>query len=314
MKKILLVKTSSLGDVVHNLPVVSDILERFPQATVDWMVEEAYSGLVRMHPRIHRVVPVAVRRWRRSLLSAETWRELASWRKVMQIDSYDTVIDTQGLLKSAVLASVVPGRKHGFDSMSARERMASQFYDECHHVPRDLHAVARNRLLVGAALGYRPEAPADYGISRTVPNRRSRVVFLHSTSREDKRWPDEHWIDLGRRLEGRGIELMLPWGSEGERARSESIARHLPRATVPPAMSVQQLAGAIAESRAVVGVDTGLVHLAAALAMPVVAIYCSSNPALTGTHGAESALNVGGPGRIPSVKEVGDSLEMIAAL
>jgi heptosyltransferase-1 len=316
VKKILIVKTSSLGDVVHNFPALADLRRRFPHAAVDWVVEEAYAPIVRMSGGVRKTIPVAVRRWRRRLLGAQTWREIADWRRVLGEESYDAVIDTQGLLKSAVLAAAATGRRHGFDAASARERAASRFYDVAHHVQRRLHAVERNRELVAASLGYRVDEPPEYGfhgIARSGAQGRD-VVFLHSTSRADKHWAEERWIALGRLLERLDLDIVLPWGNEADRARSERIRASLRRARVPPALGMERIAQLLAGARAVAGVDTGLVHLSAALGRPVAAIYCATDPRLTGTYGAPRSINVGAPGRPPAPDEVMQALAACGAL
>jgi heptosyltransferase-1 len=309
VKKILLVKTSSLGDVVHNFPVVRDVRARFPAARIDWMVEEAYAPLVRMHPGVDDVIPVAVRRWRRRLLRASTWSELAQWRERLRAGTYDAVIDTQGLVKSAVLARVSRGVRHGYDAATAREPFAARFYDVTHHVERGQHAVVRNRVLAGAALGYVPGEAADYGFPAQSLEPTREVVLLHSTSRADKQWPEADWIELGRELESRGYTAVLPWGSAAERSRSERLAGSLAHATVPTALGFDELSALFLRSGAVIGVDTGLVHLAAALGKPVVAIYRTTDPRLTGTYGARRARNLGAPGKRVSPEDVLQALD-----
>jgi heptosyltransferase I len=305
MKTILVVKTSSLGDVVHNLPALTDIRRAFPDAAIDWMVEEPYAALVRLHPDVRQAIPVALRRWRKRPLHASTWKQLAEWRRGLRSKAYDAIVDTQGLLKSALLASVAQGVRHGFDSASAREPMAARFYHRTHAVDRQLHAVERNRLLVASALGYGLEAAPDYGISRQGGAERSReVVFLHSTSRADKHWPESAWITLGAWLGERGLRILLPWGSPSERERSERMARALPNARVPPALAVEQLALMLSRAEAVVGVDTGLTHLAAAVGVPVAAIFCATDARLTGVYGARRAWNIGSPGQAPQPQDL----------
>ncbi len=208
MLRVLLVKTSSLGDVVHNFPVVTDLRRHFPDALIDWVVEEPFVPLARMHPAVRRVIPVAVRRWRTRLLGRATWKEIAEFRRLSQSERYDAIIDSQGLLKSALIARAACGRRHGFDAATAREPLAARFYDVTHHVARSLHAVVRNRLLAGAALGYRIESAVDYGLPSSDPSvgrPGPTCVLLHGTSRADKHWPVASWIDLGRRLEAAGI-------------------------------------------------------------------------------------------------------------
>src|SRR3990167_8423872 len=167
MPNILLIKTSSLGDVVHNLPVVSDICARFPGARIDWVVEEAYRDIVGMHPGVRRAIPVALRRWRGNVLKPAHWREFGQFRHALAGMRYDCVIDTQGLIKSALLARAASGTRHGYAGASAREPLAAKFYDVVHVVSRDLHAVVRNRRLAALVLGYELPATLDYGI--TVP-------------------------------------------------------------------------------------------------------------------------------------------------
>src|SRR5713226_3707856 len=208
MKRILIVKTSSLGDVVHNLPVASDIRRHFPDASIDWVVEELYAPLVALHAAVRRVIPVALRRWRRRPLGRTTWKEIGEFRRLSRAERYDAVIDTQGLLKSALIARAAKGRHHGFDAGSAREPLAARFYDVTHHVARAQHAVSRNRALGAAALGYRVEHPIDYGIvvgeSVTSPAR-PYAVLLHGSSRRDKLWSEAAWTELGRALAARGL-------------------------------------------------------------------------------------------------------------
>jgi heptosyltransferase I len=317
VKKILLIKTSSLGDVVHNFPVVADIRRRFPQASIDWVVEEAYAPLLALSPGVRRAVPVAIRRWRRRLLGAATWREIGDLRRMLGTERYDEIIDTQGLLKSALIAAAARGTRHGFDADSAREAIAARFYDVVHHVPRAQHAVARNRELAAAAMGYRVREPADYGlrIDRDARNGApGGIVFLHSTSRADKHWPEAAWIELGRLVEAQGHRVVLPWGTEAERERSRRIAAGLRQAHVPRALAMREMTDVLALAEGVVGVDTGLMHLAAAMGTPVAAVYCATDPRMTGIYGCERSVNLGGPGRPPVPQEVFDALRACGAL
>jgi heptosyltransferase-1 len=317
MPNILLIKTSSLGDVVHNLPVVSDIRARLPRARIDWVVEEAYCDIVRLHPGVRRAIPVALRRWRANVLKLEHWRELAQFRRLLSGVRYDYVIDTQGLIKSALLARAAPGKRHGYARQSAREPLAASFYDVTHVVPRDLHAIARNRRLAALALGYVQPPGLDYGITAPaagVPgNARPYCLLLHATSRADKLWPERSWEQLGFELAQRGYAAILPWGDSTEHARADRIARTLTGAVVPAAQNILGLAGMLAGAKAVIGVDTGLTHLAAALARPVVALYCGTNPGLTGVCADSAALvrNLGGRSAVPEVGEVLAALDEV---
>jgi heptosyltransferase-1 len=300
MTTILFVKTSSLGDVVHNCPAVSDAARALPGAAIDWVVEAPFAGIAAMHPAVRRVIPVAVRRWRAGLWKPAVWSELARWRRGLRAERYDAVIDTQSLVKSALISRAALGTRHGMDRASARESLAASFYDVRHAVPRSLHAVERNRLLTASVFRYPLNHPPDYGLRIPGAERSGYVVLLTMTSRADKLWPEERWIELARGLRAPTI---LPWGSEAERERAQRIAGAI-GGTVPPRRTLDELARLFAAARAVVGLDTGLTHLAAALGAPTVGIYCGSDPALTGIYGAPRAKNLGAAGRPPEVDAV----------
>lgn len=312
MPRILFVKTTSLGDVVHNCPAASDVARALPGAVIDWVVEEPFAGVAALHASVRRVIPVAVRRWRAALGSAATWKEMAAFRELLRAERYDAVIDSQGLIKSALVAWLASGRRHGFDRGSAREPLAARFYDERHAVSTQLHAVQRNRLLASMALGYAVPPGCDYGLRIPSPVARTPyALLLTMTSRADKLWPEDRWQALGAALAGRGLHSVLPWGSEAERARNERIARAIGGAEVPPRMEIDALAGLAHGARCVAGVDTGLAHLAAAAGAPVVGIYCGSDPALTGLHGSARVANLGGTGRPPTAAEVMAALDAV---
>ncbi len=317
MPRILFVKTSSLGDVVHNCPALTDVAHHVPGAVIDWVVEESFAEVVALHPHVRRVIPVAIRRWRGALLTADTWSGFSAFRAALRSERYDAVIDSQGLVKSALVATLALGRKHGFDRASAREPFAARFYDAGHAVPVNLHAVERNRQLAASALGYRVEGPCDYGlrVSDEVPLQvrgpaSSRYVLLFTmTSRDDKLWPEEHWRSLGNALEARGLHCLLPWGTEEERRRCARIATAVPGAVVPQRLMLTELASLARQARCVVGVDTGLAHLAVAVDVPVLGLYCGSDPALTGLQGGNGVRSLGNRGAPPAVAEVLEVLE-----
>jgi heptosyltransferase-1 len=310
--RILFVKTSSLGDVVHNCPAVSDVARNVPGAVIDWVVEESFAEIAALHGSVRRVIPVAVRRWRGDLLSPGTWSEFGRFRRELRGERYDFVIDSQGLVKSALVAALARGARHGFARASAREPFAARFYGVRHAVPLALHAVERNRRLAAAALGYAPAGACDYGLrvsgDAPIPVRSPYALLLTMTSREDKLWPEEHWRALGAALEERGLHCLLPWGSEEERRRCGRIATAIRGAVVPRRMTLEELARLARGAQRVVGVDTGLAHLAAALGVSVAGLYCGSDPALTGLYGGDRVINLGNIGRPPSVREVLEAL------
>ena len=313
MANILFIKTSSLGDVVHHMPALMDARKAHPDATFSWLVEEAFAPLVRLHPAIDTVIPVASRRWRKSLYAPATIAEIRASFRNIRAQRYDEIVDTQGLLRTAILARAARGVRHGYDASSVREPLASLFYDVRHRVERDTHAVERNRILSGLALGYAPDEAPDFGLDRARIGKDSTSrygLLLHATARREKQWPDADWIAFAK-LFAQRFELLLPWGTEAERARSEYIAAAVPGARVPDRAPLDQIAKLIAGAQFVVGVDTGLLHLAAALGVPVVAIFAGSKPALTGPMGRGRLSILGDDGKPPSVDAVVEAVETI---
>jgi heptosyltransferase I len=317
MKRILIVKTTSMGDVIHALPAVQDILQHFPDAQIDWLVEESFADIPRLHPAVNQVFKVAVRRWRKQLFKWQTWREIASVKRAVAAQPYDVIIDLQGLVKSAWMSCWGRGPRHGYDAKSIREPFASRFYQHKYAISYQQHAVVRIRTLAAMSLGYAiPQDLPDYGlqggqlISANLPAGLQLPpkfwVALHATSRDSKLWPEEQWVALGHHYATQGLVMCLPWASATEQARAERIAAQVPHAKVLPKLTLQQLAKAIPQATFAVGVDTGLSHLTAALDVPVVALYTDTNPALTGVAGGRVAIaiNLGGKQQTPDVDAV----------
>lgn len=317
MLKILLVKTSSMGDVINNLPVVTDILARVPDAVIDWVVEESFADIPALHPGIRRIIPVAMRRWRKGLWRAATWREIAAFRQQLRQESYSLVLDTQGLMKSALITAQAQGTRCGFDWRSAWEPLATLAYQRKFPVDPALHAVIRYRLLASQAFGYELGPRLDYGIETPKESlpwllQSPYVVLLHATSRPEKLWPADAWVQVGAHFHALGFTSVIPWGSEREHARSRLLAERIPNAVVPPRMRIRQAAALLGGAHLVVGVDTGLIHLAAALKKKALGIFCGSDPAANGLYADTPVANIGSVGQSPSASEVIAAIEILA--
>jgi heptosyltransferase-1 len=271
-------------------------------------VEESFAPLVRLHPSVADVVAVATRRWRSQLAAGATWREIARFRTRLRERAFKKVIDTQGLIRSAIMARLARGERHGYDGRSIREPLASRFYDVRHTVNRDLHAVTRNRMLTGLALGYRPPDEVDYGLIRPSQTDGQRyAVLLHGTSRSTKEWRAE----TGRWLQAKGLQIVLPWGTEAERLLSERLSQDIARSRVLPRQSLDLTAQVIGNAALVIGVDTGLMHLAAAYRVPLVGIYVSTDPGLTGPIGSGRMAVLGGRNGPPAARQAIEAAEWL---
>jgi heptosyltransferase I len=315
MSDVLFIKTSSLGDVIHHMPAITEVRRHRPAARISWVVEEAFAPLVRLHAAVDVVMPVDSRAWRRGLHRLATWGELKAFVGALRARPYDEIVDTQGLVRTAVIAKLARGRRHGYDARSVREPPASGFYDVRHQVDQGLHAIARNRLLTALALGYTPDGTLDFGLGGAIAAGAARApygVLLHATTRYAKEWPEQSWIEVGRMLSGRGVELLLPWGTSAERDRSVRIAAALGNARVPERGPLDAVARLIAGASFVIGVDTGLLHLAAAYGVPLVGIFVGSEPGLTGPMGAGPIAVVGGKATLPSARDIVAALERIS--
>jgi heptosyltransferase-1 len=306
---VLVVRPSSLGDVVHALALVADVRRERPGLAIDWVAEEAFAPLVALDPGIRRVIPVAVRRWRRHPLAPATWREAAAFRRAMRNERYAAILDLQEQVKGALIARLAQGTRHGPDRASIREPIATLLHDAHHRIDPNQHLIDRCRQLAAAALGYTMADPPRFGIVAPPPGAAAPpcryVVLVHATSRADKLWPEVNWRGLVAAFVEAGYAVLLPWGRPDERARSERLAAGVPAASVPPHQDLPALAGLLARAELVVGVDTGLVHLAAALGTPTLAVFTVTDPALAGVERASAvARDLGGGGRVPSLADV----------
>jgi heptosyltransferase I len=306
---VLIVKTTSMGDVVHALPAASDMLQRLPGLELDWLVEAPFAAIPKLHRGIRRVLPLAWRKWRQRLFARETREAIAALRRELKRDPYDLVLDLQGLLKSALWARQARGPVAGYDSLSAREAAASWFYHRKGVVSTDLHAVQRCRALAALHLGYElPRTAPDFGLvapkASWVP-RGPYAVIIPNASRAEKLWPERRWAAVGQRLKSKGWLPVVLWGSDAEQTLAERIAASC-EGDVPPFLKVGDVAALLAGAGHVVGLDTGFSHLAAALGRPTLGIYCDHEPGLAGItgNGSNVVASIGGKGQVPTQQDV----------
>ena len=275
--KVCVIKTSSMGDVIHTLPALTDAQKAIPSLSIDWVVEENFAEIPRWHSAVNRVIPIALRRWRKSPFSIQTRNEWKNYRILLQAENYDVVIFAQGV-------------KHGYDRQSIREPLASFFYDKKYAISYQQHAVERIRQLFAQSLGYElPQVQGDYGIARHFLHQTSEqnyVVFIHSTTRADKHWEELEWQKLIEKITALSDdEIRLPWGNEQEKERAERLAQVHSKVIVLPKLTLTELAKQLANAKAVVSVDTGLAHLTAALDKPNITLYGATDPKLIGCYG-----------------------------
>ena len=289
--KVCVIKTSSMGDVIHTLPALTDAQRAIPNLSIDWVVEENFAEIPRWHSAVNQIIPIALRRWRKSPFSIQTRNEWKNYRTLLQAENYDAVIDAQGLIKSALFATrFAQGVKHGYDRQSIREPLASFFYDKKYAIPYQQHAVERIRQLFAQSLGYElPQVQGDYSIAHHFLHQTSEqnyVVFIHSTTRADKHWEEAEWQKLIEKITALSdCKIHLPWGNEQEKARAERLAQVHSNVLVLPKLTLTELAKQIANAKAVVSVDTGLAHLTAALDKPNITLYGATEPKLIGCYG-----------------------------
>jgi len=292
--RVLIVKTSSLGDVIHTLPAVTDAAAAISGIRFDWVVEEAFAEIPGWHPAVERVIPIALRRWRKGWKSAFGSGEMGAFSRDLRQSHYDLIIDAQGLLfKSALVAMLAKGPRMGYDRSSARDPWVAPTYNRTFTISREQHAIARVRQLFAQALGYTlPESVPDYGLTSSHAAAASAknspyLVFLHGTTWPSKHWPESYWAELITLAAQQGLVIHLPWGDDEERSRAERLATDNVAVQVLPKMNLTALMQELRGAVGVVGLDSGLSHLAAALAVPGVTIYGSTREDLTGVMGLQ---------------------------
>jgi heptosyltransferase I len=301
-----------MGDVVHTMPAVTDIARHRPEAQIHWLVEAPFASLPAMHPSVQKVHTIAWRKWRKKLFDSQTREAIKRARSELRAEYFDLILDAQGLIKSAFFAGQARGLRAGYDWKSAREGLASVWYQQVATIDKSLHAVQRTRLLAAAHLGYRAEGAPDFSMRMpdpvwlpptTKPYARPYVVLIPGASREEKLWPEDRWIELAKHIATRGVEIVWLWGSKEEGSRCVKLAAQSD-GEIPPFLSVQDASALLARAKAVVGLDTGFSHVAAAFGVPTVGIYCDHEPGLVGIIGNGFVASVGGRGEIPDVARI----------
>ena len=315
---ILIVKMSSLGDVIQTMPVVQDLHRQFPGARIDWVVEEAFAPLVQRVAGLRRVLPVAQRRWRKSRWSEATRRERKHFDQNLKQQSYDAVIDFQGLIKSALQARCAPLLPGGFSATYGNRSEACGYewpvqllLKRTLPMPARIHAVARYRLLAGLALGYEPQGLAAYPLSPPVPAQQATVVLAHGTTRADNEWKEADWVELGRRLIDSGQHIALPHANAREHALVSRMAQALgEKAQIWPRAGLPEVMDRMAQSSGVIGVDSGLSHMAVALNLPHVQIFRQPRAWRAGPVGCSHQVAVGGEAA-PDVNSVWNAWQAV---
>lgn len=300
--RVLVVKTSSLGDIIHTFPALSDAQKNYPEIQFDWVVEESMQNIPGWHKAVAKVIPIAQRRWRKHKAKTVLQGEFLRFIQTLRETHYDLIIDAQGLLKSAWIGCFARGTRAGYSWKSAREPIASLFYQHSAKIARQgSHAVERVRALFAECLHYTvPKTSPEYGIcidrlSTPNPNlnpnqdnsaqEKPYVVFIHGTTWDTKHWPETYWITLGKMLSEQGYSIKLIWGNEQEALRAKRIAIMVKKAEVLPKLELEQVASLLLHAKMVISVDTGLGHLAAALNVSTISIYGATDPLRTGTYG-----------------------------
>ncbi len=309
MKKILIVKTSSLGDIVHNFPAVTDVRKNFPNVTLDWLVEEKFASLAKLHEGVDSVLTVSLRRWRSEMKPVKFFKEVRDFFRKLRVNEYSAIVDTQGLFKSAILAKIARGKSFGLDLKSSREPV-SYFYDYTFSVPKNAHAIERNRQLVSQSLGYHIDTEARFGLKITsdrYPRSLKRIpyaILIPFTSNDKKRWKFENWISVGNFLNKMNLSVLFIVGNTRNHREAQKICRRIKDSTTYPISKINEITDVINNCVTLIGVDTGLTHLALAIGKPTIGIFSATDPAKTGLYTNKNAFNVGKPGSYPTCSQV----------
>lgn len=318
--KILLIRLSSMGDLIHTLPAISDLAIHCPNIELHWLCERNFVSIAQLHPFVKHIYPMDWRQWRKHLFIRNTWQQIQYLKSNLQLEKYDQVIDSQGLIKSAIFAKLAEAPVVGLDFFSARESWASLLYKQKIFVSKQNNAVWRNRQLFATVFNYTFDCKVNFGVQIPIEGKIEDLpsqyrVALTATSRNSKLWAAENWVALLKLLYKKDkLPVLLLWGNEIERQRAEMIAMHVPEAIVFKKINLLQAAYLLQNARIVMGVDTGLLHLANAVNTPLLGIYTDTDPNKTGVQVSTYAKNLGGIGIIPNVGEVYEAILKIESI
>lgn len=306
--KILLVRTSSMGDLIHTLPAIEDLSRNCPDTELHWLCEEAFSDIARLHPFVRKIHYFSWRQWRKKLFSAETWHKIKTLKKSLNTENFDAVLDAQGLIKSALASKLAGAPVVGMDKHSAREALATYFYRQTFPIPKAQNAIWRNRALFASFFNYDFDDKVNFGVRlpEKIPSvvaQQPYHVCLTAASRDDKLWPLENWAALIKKIyDTDGLPCYLPYGNEAERQRAATLAEQWDFIHLCPPMTLVQATILLAQAKSVIGVDTGLLHLANAVECTLLGIFTSTNPQKTGVQPSKYAMNIGKVGEVPDVQ------------
>ena len=320
LNNILLVRLSSMGDLIHTFPAISDLAVARPELRLCWLCEEAFVDIARLHPFVQNVYPMALRRWRKSWWQKQTRSEFSTLKQTLRQQQFDAVLDSQGLIKSALFARLAQAPVWGLNKASAREPLAARFYQHPLNVAKDQSAITRNRQLFAQVFNYEITQPSTFGIKVTTSSDQFEwiqapyAILLHSSAQDRKLWVESYWQELALKLwQQMGVMSYLPWGNEAEKVRAQKIAGNADYIQLCPKLSLQQAAIVLNDAVCIAGIDTGLLHLANALDKPLCGIYTDTDPEKTGVVTTDRSVNLGGIGQIPSVDEVFTTLMHVMA-
>ncbi|KMY85136.1 Lipopolysaccharide heptosyltransferase I [Candidatus Paraburkholderia calva] len=321
MKRILIVKVTSLGDIVETLPVVSDLRCAFPSAKIDWAADAAFADIIRWNPGVDRVLSAPLRKFKR----ARNWndlKEIGASIGELRAEKYDAIVDIHGMYKSAIIAFMARGKQRfGYLNQDLGERGAAFAYNRRFGPRPHTDAWRGMRMSVADALGYRFDETPDYNVRLPAPTRdlgiprgKPTAMLFHATSADIKKWPKENWAEVGRWLIERGYTIALPWGTEREQGEAQAIAALLPDARVLPKLTVEECAHWIEASELVIGADTGLVHLAHALQKCTVMLFAATSREHFGVSAPGRSVSVGDQSAPPDVQQVLASMQSVLGM